>query len=1071
MAGCDDTRQLTEAQRVAGYENQRTGVQQAVRPFTGAPTLANLMDYINRELFPAVKSTRAKVNEVYKQVVDNAPSGNPLGYFFSTSTVNGDPTAGRLRLDQALQDFAGTIRASVFNTRLKDVSEWLVVMSGSSTDPLGVVTLSVAGDPSRFLRFDLETMTGQGDYWDLGVTVIEASHSNPFVDGAEVNVSFIPGVAAGGGAGAVVRIPGQPFYDVMARPFHAVGDGIADDTAAINAAIVAANAVPGDIYLGPRHRITAALTTITGNNIMVRGRGDFNGGSRLIGDSAAAIDCLTFTGQYSGVEDVWIVGLRAFTSGWAIRVRGGFRCRISRVVISQWCFGVEVFQSVLTYLDKVNTDDTYGVFAFWAGGAITGENHAVTFRSCTAGVAMPGTIVGVGKTWATATAYVVGNVVVANSAIWQCVTAGTSSGAGSGPSGLPTTSPSTVHTTHVIDGTVHWVFAMPAFVGFLQDSYCHTFEMIDCGTLEGLYGFSMEDSANTGTSYPQFARARNLQCDHPMSRGVRLAAGGAARFASTFVTSVFGGSGIEIGSGFSGNWEFVGGEVFGCSEAGVLVSKGDGVLDSLQIGACGSISSNTRDCIEVAAGCTRWTVVGCSGGQMFAGLVPVTRYGLSIGATCDSYTVIGNRFTGNVTGGILNTPGRASTRVVLNNTPDVTISAGSAWGLQIDASAATVPAEITGAEQGENYRCNTRQTVSASGTMDIALNDDTTILVLQLTADTTLRSLRNTATGDGRLIRIEHDSGAFTLTVAHNGATPTYSPFFNPHTADYQMRVAGVLNVRLRTGFWRPEYPGAQMRVRKNSTGTVFNRGRFNLVEGTGVTLTVADDGTNDEVDVTVAATALGLSDGDKGDVTVSGTGTVWTVDANIAKAWTGVHSFTSSTFTVATSGITAITASDDINLTALDNCTLDISNTLTLDGSAGVTLTSANRVLADAAFEIAKPLRLTGVISPTITTTPQNNWSPTGLSTANVIRITSSGVNANITGIAAQSSGTILIIINVGANPITLANEDGSSTAANRVVHTMDAPELGQNEIFVLWYDGTTARWRVIAVAGSGNP
>src|SRR4051812_5804225 len=267
MAGCDDTRQLTETQRQAGYQNQRTGVQQAVRPFTGSPSPANIVDYLNRELFPAVKATRNKLNEVYKQVVDNAPSGNPLGYFFSTSTVNADPTAGRLRLDQALQDFAGTIRASVFNTRLKDVSEWLVVMSGSSTDPLGVVTLSVAGDPSRFLRFDLETMTGQGDYWDLGVTVIEASHSNPFVDGAEVNVSFIPGVAAGGGAGAVVRIPGQPFYDVMARPFHAVGDGIADDTAAINAAIVAANAVPGDIYLGPRHRITAALTTITGNNI------------------------------------------------------------------------------------------------------------------------------------------------------------------------------------------------------------------------------------------------------------------------------------------------------------------------------------------------------------------------------------------------------------------------------------------------------------------------------------------------------------------------------------------------------------------------------------------------------------------------------------------------------------------------------------------------------------------------------------------------------------------------------------------------------------------------------------
>jgi hypothetical protein len=40
--------------------------------------------------------------------------------------------------------------------------------------------------------------------------------------------------------------------------------------------------------------------------------------------------------------------------------------------------------------------------------------------------------------------------------------------------------------------------------------------------------------------------------------------------------------------------------------------------------------------------------------------------------------------------------------------------------------------------------------------------------------------------------------------------------------------------------------------VRKNSTGSVFSRARLNFIEGSNVTLTVADDGT--EIDITIAA-------------------------------------------------------------------------------------------------------------------------------------------------------------------------------------------------------------------------
>ncbi len=46
--------------------------------------------------------------------------------------------------------------------------------------------------------------------------------------------------------------------------------------------------------------------------------------------------------------------------------------------------------------------------------------------------------------------------------------------------------------------------------------------------------------------------------------------------------------------------------------------------------------------------------------------------------------------------------------------------------------------------------------------------------------------------------------------------------------------------------------------VRKNSAGGVLTRPRLNLIEGSNIALTVADDGADDEVDVTITATAGG---------------------------------------------------------------------------------------------------------------------------------------------------------------------------------------------------------------------
>lgn len=200
---CNDTRPLTQAQIVDGL-NPRTGVTKAIRPFTGEATPENLIDYLNREVYPVLRAAREKLNEIYQQVADQAPSANPLSYFFSVSTVNADPTAGFIRLNQAVQNTATVIRVSEQNARLVSTLVWLDVMAGSATVPIGVVTISDSIDPSRFVRFNLNSMVDNGSYWDLTVTPVESSHPNPFVADESVVIGFIPSIATGG----VVAAPG-----------------------------------------------------------------------------------------------------------------------------------------------------------------------------------------------------------------------------------------------------------------------------------------------------------------------------------------------------------------------------------------------------------------------------------------------------------------------------------------------------------------------------------------------------------------------------------------------------------------------------------------------------------------------------------------------------------------------------------------------------------------------------------------------------------------------------------------------------------------------------------------------
>ena len=105
-------------------------------------------------------------------------------------------------------------------------------------------------------------------------------------------------------------------------------------------------------------------------------------------------------------------------------------------------------------------------------------------------------------------------------------------------------------------------------------------------------------------------------------------------------------------------------------------------------------------------------------------------------------------------------------------------------------------------------------------------------------------------------------------------------------------------------------------------------------------------------------------------------------------------------------------------------------------------------------------------VISPPSFAVNQNNYNPTSLQTASVLRLTATA-NSNITGITAPDTARWkkLIIFNISASNITLTDADAGSLAANRFNFNGNKI-LNENEGFVLLYDQTSQRWRAFGLS-----
>jgi len=127
---------------------------------------------------------------------------------------------------------------------------------------------------------------------------------------------------------------------------------------------------------------------------------------------------------------------------------------------------------------------------------------------------------------------------------------------------------------------------------------------------------------------------------------------------------------------------------------------------------------------------------------------------------------------------------------------------------------------------------------------------------------------------------------------------------------------------------------------------------------------------------------------------------------------------------------------------------------------ATGGDVTIAKSLNVDGALDLGNDLEFAERIGNLIIGT--NNNVATGTVTAQ--RLVAHASNSTVTGFAGGRVGRLLVVMNIGSGILTLANQNTSSTAANRLILPGSTMALAAGEACMFWYDAATERWRLIA-------
>lgn len=449
----------------------------------------------------------------------------------------------------------------------------------------------------------------------------------------------------------------------------------AQNTTAINALLAVVNVSGGIVWLPQGVLAFNAWDSITGNSITIRGCGEYAGGTTLSFANATG-DCITVSGTaHFLMEHCWITASVRRTANFAIKVTGGaFIPRLRHLRIDYHYNGIWAHLVGQMHMDHVSMRHLHGTLGLYTGGASGGVYGLVTSGGTLDNPVPTGTY-GTVKVWATSTAYSANDIILVNSNIYQCSTGGTSSGSGTGPSGIPGTGAADAFTSTITDGTVAWKFVMKSTLYWNYiDSLSYSVTYDNTAIISGVLGIIVDDTVNSGSSYPAWIETKGLEIDHPYDTCVYLLKGENVILHNAWLGSALQGRGVYYGPSFRGESLIgPGTRIAGCWTDGVYISAGPTniKIHGSNIYLNSIAGSGSYDGIAVAAGATYFDIIGNTIGKGPQG-TGNQRYGVyvAVGAS-DSYVVLGNMLHGNATGA-LSDGGTGTDKEVAFNPPAIT---------------------------------------------------------------------------------------------------------------------------------------------------------------------------------------------------------------------------------------------------------------------------------------------------------------------------------------------------------------------------------------------------------------
>jgi hypothetical protein len=162
-----------------------------MEPVPNSITSPNTFDTDMDALLPKLDPWAAAATALAAAMTAAAAGGAmAIPYTFSTTTTDSDPGAGTLRLDNATQNAATTIRADLLGA---DGSTWTDVLNtfdDSTNTVKGSIRLTKTTDATKFLIFNVSALASPSGYKNITVAISAYSAASPFSNGDALVMHF-----------------------------------------------------------------------------------------------------------------------------------------------------------------------------------------------------------------------------------------------------------------------------------------------------------------------------------------------------------------------------------------------------------------------------------------------------------------------------------------------------------------------------------------------------------------------------------------------------------------------------------------------------------------------------------------------------------------------------------------------------------------------------------------------------------------------------------------------------------------------------------------------------------------